>query len=107
LTAAPSLAVRLDAAVRPVVAFPERREAADCIRPSPHARYNHVRQLAVEGQILLARLVSDDPLQVTDHLRIRMGPHDRTDYVVSRADVRHPIADGFGRCVLERLGAAR
>ena len=57
------------------------------------------------GQDLLARLVADDRLEVSDELGIRRGADRRADHIVGRADVGDPIADGLAGRVLERAAA--
>src|SRR5688572_22929375 len=57
------------------------------------------------GQHLRARLAADHRLKLPDHSRIRRGPNDRADDVVAVVDVRHPVANGFARRVLQRARA--
>ena len=100
------LAGRLHADEPDFPVIEKRSEDPDRIRAAADARDDDVGQLAVERQVLFARLVADHPLQVSHHLGIRMRPHHRTDDVVGRAHVGDPVPDGLGGRVLQCLGAA-
>ena len=98
---------RFDPDQRDVPVVDERGEDAYRVRASADTCHDDVGKLAVERQVLLARLVTDHALQVADHLRIRVRTDGRSDDVVGRADVGDPVSDGFGGRVLERLRPAR
>ena len=53
---------RLDADQRHVPVVEEGGEDPDRVRAAADARDDHVRELAVERQVLLARFVADHPL---------------------------------------------
>src|SRR5712692_4820099 len=97
---------RLHADQRHVLVVEEGGEDADGVRTPTDARDHDVGQLAVDGQVLLAGLVADDTLQVADHFRVWVRTDHRTDDVVGRAYVRHPVPYGFRGRVLERLRSA-
>ena len=54
---------------------------------------------------LLAGLVTDDTVELADHPRVRVRPHDRAKAVVGVLDRRHPVAHCLVDGVLERLAA--
>ena len=101
------LARRLDADKYDVLVIQEGGEHADRVGPAADARHHDVGQLAVQRQVLLARLVADHALQVAHHLGIGVRPDDRADDVVGRAHVGHPVADRLGGRVFQCLGATR
>ena len=93
----------------------EGGEHADGVRTASDARDDHVRQTArpdIEGWVavlslglvehLRTRLVADHRLQIAHDVREGMGANGRSDDVVRRADVGHPITEGLVHGVLER-----
>src|SRR5260370_9110419 len=80
---------RLHADQRHVLVVEESGEDADGVRTPADARDHNVGQLAVDGQVLLPRLVADDTLQVADHFRLCMRPAPRTLDLVCRPYILH------------------
>ena len=95
------LAGRLDPDQHDVAVVEEGGEHADRIGAPAHAGDDDVGKLAVEREVLLARLVADHALQVAHHLGIWVWADDRADDVVGGADVGHPVPDRLGGRVLE------
>ena len=87
------LSPRLGADQLHALVLDERIEGSDRIRSPADARDHPRRKLALRGERLLAGLVADHALEVTDKGRVRRRPDRGADYVVRRADVRDPVAD--------------
>jgi hypothetical protein len=87
----------------------EGGEDADGVGAAAHAGQDGVRQPAEPLEQLPAGLVTDDPLEVADHLRERVRAGDGAEDVVRRLDVGHPVAEGLVDRVLEgaRAGGDR
>ena len=84
----------------------EPGEGADGVRPAADAGHHDVGVGGEHGPTLVAGLLPDDPLELADHPRVRVGPDHRPDAVVGRFDARHPVAQRLVDRVLQR-GAAR
>ena len=93
----------------------EGGEHADGVRTASDARDDHVRQTTRtngEGRVamfslglvehLRTRLVADHRLQIAHDVREGMGSNGRADDIVRRADISHPVTEGFIHSVLER-----
>ena len=83
----------------------EPRKQADRVRATTDAGHGKVRQPALDRVELRRSLVADPSLQVADERRIRVRPHRRSEHVVRRLDVGHPVAHGLVDGVLERRRA--
>ena len=83
----------------------EPGENACCIGAASDASDDIVGYATVEQLgALLAGLVADDTVELTDHPRVRVRPHDRAE-VVGVLDGRDPVAHCLVDGVLERLAA--
>src|SRR5207237_4341292 len=80
-------------------------EEADRSGAAADAGDDGLREPALGGEDLLARLVAEHALEVAHDLRVRRGPDARPDEVVRRLDVRDPVADRLARRLLQRLRA--
>ncbi len=85
----------------------ERGEDAHRIRAAPDAGHDRVGQPPGQLEGLRACLVADHPLKVPDQHRERVRPHHRTDDVVGRLHVRHPVPHRLVDSVLQRARAGR
>ena len=98
---------RLDAVERDLgIVLEERAEHADRVRAAADARDGRVDGDACRGA-LRERLVADHALELGDEGRIRVRAGRASDAVVSRSDVRHPVAERFVHRVFQRARAAR
>src|SRR5918996_716818 len=93
---------RLDAEQAHVLVREEAGEDPDRVRAAADAGDHGVRQAALGGQDLLARLAADDGLEVAHDLRVGVRADAGADQVVRRLDVRDPVADRLARRLLER-----
>ena len=73
------------------------------VRAAADAGDERIRQPALGGEHLLARLVADDRLEIAHHHRIRMRAGDGADAIERRVDIGHPVAQRLVHRVLERL----
>ena len=81
-------------------------EHADGVAAAADAGGHRVRQAAVFGQHLRARLAADHGVEVADHARIRVRPGHGADDVEGVAHVGDPVAHRLVQRVLQRGRAA-
>ena len=84
----------------------EGMEQADGIAAAADAGGDRIRQAAVVGQHLRARLAPDHGVEVAHHARIRIGAGDGADDVEGVVHVGDPVAHRFVQRVLQRGRAA-
>src|SRR6185295_14113374 len=70
----------------------EPGEDADGIGAATNAGDDDVGHIADQLTTLLVGLLPDNAVELTDHPRIRMRSHHRTEAVVRGLDRRHPVA---------------
>ena len=97
-----ALAARLDADELHVLVVEEAREETHRVRTAADAGNRLVRKTSELFEALATRLVADHALEVTDHVRIRIGPRHRADHVERVVAVGDPVAERFVHRVLER-----
>ena len=81
----------------------ERMEQADRVAPAADTGQQCGRQSPFRLENLFACFAADHALEVADHHRIRVRAERRTEDIVRRADIRHPVAHRFVDGFLERL----
>ena len=79
-----------------------RRTSPIAFEPPPTHAIDGLRQPALGGEHLLARLVADHALEVAHELGVRRRADAGADQVVRRLDVRDPVADRLARRLLQR-----
>ena len=84
-----------------------RASSPIAFEPPPTQAMREIRQPPLDGRDLRRRLVADPALEVAHDRRVRVRAHRRTQDVVGRLDVRHPVAHRLVDRVLERRGAGR
>ena len=82
----------------------ESRERADRVGTAAHAGHDDVGQTPLGGQQLGARLVADHALKVSHELREGVRASGRSEDVVGRLDVGHPVAERLVNCILKGCG---
>ena len=80
----------------------EGREHADGVRAAAHAGSDVLGQPAVPFQELRACLAPDDRLEVPNHLRERVRPHNRSDRIQIIGRVRQVLLEGTVHGFLQR-----
>ena len=81
----------------------EAGEGPDRVRAPADARDHEVGVVAAEQRsALLTCFVTDHPLELAHHPRVRVGPDHGSDAVVRRLHRRHPVAQRLVDRVLER-----
>src|SRR5207247_5300737 len=94
--AAPS---RLDADEHHAGSTDERGEHADRVAPTAHASEDRVGVSALDGSELLARLVADHALQISDERWERVWPGSGAEYVMGLGyrcgPIAHRLVDRF------------
>src|SRR4051812_11444135 len=84
----------------------ERMKEPHRVGSAADARQQNLRQTSFNLQNLFARFPADHGLEISDHRGIGMRADDRSDDVMRRPDVRHPVAHRFVDRVFERFRAA-
>src|SRR5690349_4223963 len=82
----------------------ERVKNADRIAAAANARYDSIRQPTFFGHDLFAHLITDNPLKISDHHRIRMRASSRSEEEERIFNVSDPITKRFVSGVLQRPG---
>ena len=98
-----AVARRFDADDRHFGIVEERMEQADRVAAAADAGDDRIRQPAIVGQHLRARLASDHGVEIAHHARIRIRAGDSADDVESVLHVGHPVAHRFVQRILQRL----
>jgi len=80
-------------------------EQPDGVTAATHAGGDGIRQPAVFGQHLRARLAADHGVEVAHHARVRVGAGHGADDVEGVAHVGHPVAHRLVQRVLQRRRA--
>ncbi|MOA15450.1 hypothetical protein D3C78_1356080 [compost metagenome] len=70
-------------------------EHADSITTATYSSYEHIWQPSFSLQNLAPRLITNNPLKVTNHHRIRMWAYGRTENVKSIFHIANPVAKRF------------
>ena len=88
------------------VGVDESREDPDRVRTATDASDDDVGVTTGQRPALLSRLVADHPVELTNHPRVRVRTHHRTQAVVAVTDGGDPVPHRLVDGVLERLGTA-
>mmetsp|Transcript_7034 Transcript_7034/g.10743 ORF Transcript_7034/g.10743 Transcript_7034/m.10743 type:complete len:219 (-) Transcript_7034:1434-2090(-) len=78
----------------PLIVF-ERVEHSDSVRPTSDACKNCVRKLPCLLKHLFPRFTPDDRLEITNNFWKRVRSNCRSNKIVGRSNIRHPITHGF------------